>query len=66
MTLFDPKELKAISVTLNPDKALAKVMVHSNQKIWQLKRKMANSFKLRLSEFYIKNEIGTFGRIRIR
>jgi len=33
-------------------------MVHPNQKLWQLKRKMASAFKLKLSEFYIKTKQG--------
>ena len=31
---------------------------HPNQKLMQVKRKMANHFKMRLSEFYIKTKQG--------
>ncbi len=58
MSQYDPKEFKPISVILNPDKANAIVKVHPNQKLWQLKRKMANTFKLKLSEFFIKTKQG--------
>jgi hypothetical protein len=34
------------------------IKVHPNQKLWQLKRLMANVFKLKLSEFYIKTKQG--------
>lgn len=42
MSQFPVQELKAIGVTLNPDKATIQVKVHQNQKFWQLKRKIAN------------------------
>lgn len=58
MTQYDPKELKTVSVSLNPDKVMTQIKVHPNQKLWQLKVKMANAFKLRLSEFYIKTRQG--------
>jgi hypothetical protein len=45
-------------VTLNPDKTVISIKVHPNQKFWQLKRKMAQGFKLKLSEFYIKTKQG--------
>lgn len=58
MACYDPKEVKQIQVTLNPDKINQQVRVHPNQKLWQLKKKMANAFKLRLSEFYIRTKQG--------
>jgi hypothetical protein len=51
-------ELKSIQVSLNPDKVSKVVAVHPNQKLWQVKRKMATAYKLRLSEFYIKTKNG--------
>lgn len=50
--------MKAIEVTLSPDKANIMVRMHSLQKMWQLKRKMANAFKMKMSEFYIKTKQG--------
>ena len=58
MTPYPVNELKSISVTLNPDKATIIVKAHPNQKLWQVKRKMATAFKLRLSEFFIKTKQG--------
>ncbi len=58
MSQHDPKEFKVIQVTLNPDKITAPIKVHPLQTFWQLKRKMATQFKLRLSEFYIKTKAG--------
>lgn len=48
-------------MTLNPDKASIVVKIHNNQKLWQLKRKMANAFKMKLSEFFIKTKSGPLG-----
>jgi hypothetical protein len=48
-------------VTLNPDKVTIQVRAHPSQKLWQVKRKMANAFKMRLSEFYIKTKQGPLG-----
>ena len=58
ITKYPQQELKQIEVTLNPEKVNKVVQVHPNQKMWQLKRKMASAFRLRLSEFYIKTKGG--------
>lgn len=58
MSQYPQNEIKPIEVTLSPDKANIVVKIHNNQKLWQLKRKMANAFKMKLSEFYIKTKSG--------
>jgi hypothetical protein len=55
---YPQNELKQIEVTLSPDKANIVVKIHNSQKLWQLKRKMANAFRMKLSEFYIKTKSG--------
>jgi hypothetical protein len=45
-------------VTLGPEKIMVNVKVHPNQKLWQLKRKMATAYRMKLSEFYIKTKTG--------
>lgn len=61
MSQYPQNEIKPIEVTLSPDKASIVVKIHNNQKLWQLKRKMANAFKMKLSEFYIKTKSGPLG-----
>lgn len=61
MSQYPQNEIKPIEVTLNPDKASIVVKIHNNQKLWQLKRKMANAFKMKLSEFFIKTKSGPLG-----
>jgi hypothetical protein len=58
MSQYPANEIKSIEVTLSPDKSNVVVRMHSLQKMWQLKRKMANVFKMKLSEFYIKTKQG--------
>ena len=58
LSKYPQNELKQIEVTLNPEKIPLLVQIHPNQKLWQLKRKMATAFKLKLSEFYIKTKQG--------
>ena len=58
MSQYPANEIKPVEVTLSPDKANIVVKIHHLQKMWQLKRKMANAFKMKLSEFYIKTKQG--------
>lgn len=58
MSAFPPEELKTIQVILNPDKAQATVRAHPNQKLWQVRRKMATAYKIKMSELYIKTKQG--------
>lgn len=58
MSNYDPKELKKIIVNLNPDKIQKEVIVHPNQKMYQLIKKIADAFKLKISEFYIRTKQG--------
>lgn len=58
MSQFPANEIKTINVTLNPEKINITVKAHPSQKLWQVKRKMANAYKMKLSEFFIKTKQG--------
>lgn len=56
--VYDQKEMKHINVNLHPDKVTVALKLHPNQTLWQLKRKAASYFRLKLSEFHIKTKQG--------
>ena|SRR3569833_1047624 len=58
LTQYDPKELKQVQITIFGEKVAFAVKVHPSQKFWQLKRKIANHLKLKMSEFFIKTKGG--------
>ena len=58
LSQLDSREIRNFDITLIPENVTYQIKSSYMQPIWQLKKKIASAFKLKLSEFYIKTSTG--------